>query len=103
MTDTETRPLKSPAGPHLRGFSSNGRPYNAGVGTGLTRLKTSRAAYRSRHRMISRRVFTCHGALVLLRSHPLNRSPEPLREGEAPACGPERAHMAHRAVPDPSR
>jgi hypothetical protein len=33
------------------------RPYNAGVReTGLTRLKTSRAAYRLRHRMISRRV-----------------------------------------------
>lgn len=46
----------SPARPHLRGFSSSGRPYNAGVrATGLTRLKTSRAAYRLRHRMISRR------------------------------------------------
>lgn len=31
MTGAETRPLKSPDGPHLRGFSSNGRPYNAGV------------------------------------------------------------------------
>ncbi|MDQ0790056.1 signal transduction histidine kinase [Streptomyces sp. B3I8] len=33
------------------------RPYDAGVrATGLTRLNTSRAAYRLRHRMISRRV-----------------------------------------------
>lgn len=49
---------ETPAGAGRRGLlTSHRRPYNEGaLDAVLTRLKTSRAAYRLRHRMISRRV-----------------------------------------------